>query len=46
MQRSATMIAAYLIKYHSYSKEEAIKYIEKKRWIAFKPTILYKSLLS
>lgn len=37
MQRSATIVAAYLIEYRDYNVEEAIYYIQKRRPIAFRP---------
>ena len=45
MQRSATMIAAYLIKYLSFEKQNAIEYLKNKRWICFKPYAIFDSLL-
>ena len=46
MQRSAAMVASYLIKYNNLTKDEAIIYIKNKRWIAFKPINIFDSLLS
>ena len=37
MQRSATIVAAYLIEYRGYNVESAIYYIRKRRPIAFRP---------
>ena len=37
MQRSATIVAAYLIVYRGYNVEEAISFIRKRRPIAFRP---------
>ena len=34
------------LKSHSFKKEEAINYIKMKRWIAFKPKIIYNSILN
>ena len=36
-QRSATLLACYLIKYHNFTKDMAITYIKSKRSIAFFP---------
>ena len=36
-QRSATLLACYLIKYHNFTKDMAITYIRSKRSIAFFP---------
>lgn len=35
IQRSPTIVACYLIKYHNYTKEQAIEFIKSKRQIAF-----------
>ena len=38
-QRSATIVAAYLMKYHSMSIDDAINYIKSKRNITFFPLV-------
>ena len=38
IQRSATLIAGYLIKYYRMTPENAIEFIKRKRRIAFSPT--------
>ena len=45
MQRSAVMIAAYLIKYENFNKNKAIQHIKNKRWAAFKPINLFDDVL-
>jgi protein-tyrosine phosphatase len=35
VQRSPTVVACYLLKYHNYTKQEAIDFIKLKRTIAF-----------
>ena len=39
MQRSAVIVAGYLIKYRNYNIDEAIEYIRGKRPIAFRPGV-------
>lgn len=46
MQRSATIIAGYLMKYKNLSKEDAIKYLKRKRMQVFFPVVNYDSVLS
>ena len=46
MQRSATMVAAYLIKYNNFTKNEALSYVKNKRWVSFKPVNLFNDLLN
>lgn len=45
-QRSATIVAAYLIRYHQMTVNEAIKYIQKRRWIAFRPYPFFYRVLA
>ena len=45
MQRSAIMVAAYLIKYEAFDKNKAIEHIKKIRWVAFKPINLFDDVL-
>jgi len=44
-QRSATILAGFLIKYHNFSTKNAIKYIHNKRTLAFFPHITFKIVL-
>lgn len=46
IQRSATLIACYLIKYHSYNKKTAIQYIKEKRKKSFFPFIIFNSVIN
>ena len=46
IQRSATVVASYLMKKYSLSKEQAISYIRKRRPIAFTPMVNFNKTLS
>jgi len=46
MQRSATIVAFYLMEYYKMSKKKAIKYIKKRRDICFEPVPTFDKLLS
>ena len=37
MQRSATLVAVFLMRYHNMSKQKAIKFIKSKRSVCFEP---------
>jgi len=45
MQRSATVIACYLMYYYDFSPEDAILYIRNKRNIAFQPYPTFNSFI-
>lgn len=45
MQRSAIMVAAYLIKYENFDKNKALEHIKKIRWVAFLPINLFEDVL-
>ena len=45
MQRSATLVAAYLMYIHGWSLDDTVRFIRSKRGIAFRPAINFKSAL-
>lgn len=45
MQRSCTIVALYLIKYYGMRPTDAIKFIQRRRPIAFMPEPTFKNLL-
>lgn len=45
MQRSASILAAYLMIYENYTLDESISYIRNKRNIAFRPGINFRQAL-